>query len=122
VEELTLDELAKGQDVFFGYFRTPQSSELPTGFYTVRIAQSATGEWLARFVDAKGNTVKEVPAIVGHGQPPPEGKKIQLTKVIDVIYGAQVQALTIKVRSSEGNWARYCRKHPDDPACKEEQR
>jgi hypothetical protein len=70
VEKLTLDELAKGQDVFFGYFRTPQSSELPTGFYTVRIAQSATGEWLARFVDAKGNTVKEGPATVGHGETP----------------------------------------------------
>ena len=70
VEKLTLDELAKGQDVFFGYFWTPQSSELPTGFYTVRIAQSATGEWLARFVDAKGNTVKEGPATVGHGEPP----------------------------------------------------
>jgi len=70
VEKLTLDELAKGQDVFFGYFQTPQSSELTTGFYTVRIAQSATGEWLARFVDAKGNTVKEGPATVGHGEPP----------------------------------------------------
>ena len=69
VEELTLDELAKGQDVFFGYFRTPQSSGLPSGFYTVRIARSATGEWLARFVDAKGNTVKEGPATVGRGEP-----------------------------------------------------
>lgn len=68
VEELTLDELAKGQDVFFGYFRIPQSSGIPSGFYTVRIARSATGEWLARFVDAKGNTVKEVPATVGRGE------------------------------------------------------
>jgi hypothetical protein len=83
VEKLTLDELAKGQDVFFGYFRTPQSSELPTGFYTVRIAQSATGEWLARFVDAKGNTVKEVPATVGHGEPPAQKRNIRLTIKID---------------------------------------
>jgi hypothetical protein len=62
--ELYIDDLAKGHDVLFCYFRTPQSSDLPTGFYTVRIAQSATGEWVARFVDAKGNTVKEVPATV----------------------------------------------------------
>jgi hypothetical protein len=70
VETLTLNELSKGQDVALAYFRTPQSSKLPTGFYTVRIAQSATGEWRARFVDAKGNTVKEVPAtVVDHGEP-----------------------------------------------------
>jgi len=65
VEKLTLEQLAQGQDVFFGYFRTPQGSGLPAGFYTVRIAQSVAGQWLARFVDAKGNTVKEVPAEVG---------------------------------------------------------
>jgi hypothetical protein len=71
VEKLTLEQLAQGQDVFFGYFRTPQASGLPSGFYTVRILQSE-GQWLARFVNesdkgnnAKGNTVKEVPAEVG---------------------------------------------------------
>jgi hypothetical protein len=70
VEELTLEQLAKGQDVFFGYFRTPQPSGLPSGFYRVRIMQPATGEWIAFFVDAKGNTVKEVPAtVVGRGEP-----------------------------------------------------
>jgi hypothetical protein len=63
-------DVAKSHDMFLAYFRTPQSSNLPTGFYTVRIAQSATGEWVARFVDAKGNTVKEVPAtVVDHGEP-----------------------------------------------------
>jgi len=68
VEKRTIDDMAKELDWSYAYFRTPQSSKLPTGFYTVRIAQSATGEWLARFVDAKGNTVKEVPATV-HGEP-----------------------------------------------------
>jgi hypothetical protein len=83
VEERTLDELAKGQDVFFGYFRVPQGSGIPAGFYTVRIARSATGEWLARFVDAKGNTVKEVPATVGHGEPPAQKTSGRLTIEID---------------------------------------
>jgi hypothetical protein len=76
-----LPDLAKGQDIMFCYIRPPQSSNLPTGFYTVRIAQSATGEWLARFVDAKGNTVKEVPATVGHGDP--LAQKPRLTIDID---------------------------------------
>ncbi len=67
VEQLTLEELATGQDVFYGYFRTPSGAGLPAGFYTVRIARSATGNWLARFVDATGNTVKEVAAIVDSG-------------------------------------------------------
>jgi hypothetical protein len=79
VEKLTIDDLAKGQDVFLGYFRIPQGSALPSGFYMVRIAKSATGEWLARFVDAKGNTVKEVPATVGHGETPARQKPIELT-------------------------------------------
>jgi len=64
-----IPDLAKGQDVLFCYIRTPQSSNFPTGFYTVHIAQSATGNWLARFVDAKGNTVQEVPATVGRVEP-----------------------------------------------------
>ena len=65
VEKLTLEQLAQGQDVFFGYFRTPQASGLPSGFYTVRILQSK-GQWLARFVNESdpGNN-KEVPAEVG---------------------------------------------------------
>jgi hypothetical protein len=81
VEELTLDELARGQDVFFGYFRIPRpsASGIPAGFYTVRIARSATGEWLARFVDAKGNTVKEVPATVGRVEPPAQNGRGRLT-------------------------------------------
>jgi hypothetical protein len=75
VETLTLNELSKGQDVALAYFRTPQSSKLPSGFYRVRIAQSATGEWVARFVDAKGDTVKERPATVGDREPQgPPGK------------------------------------------------
>jgi hypothetical protein len=82
VEKLTLEQLAQGQDVFFGYFRE-SGSGLPTGFYTIRIAQGVAGQWLARFVDAKGNTVKEVPATVGHGEPPLEGKEVQLTIGID---------------------------------------
>jgi hypothetical protein len=64
-----IPDLAKAHDVLFCYIRPPQSSNLPTGFYTVRIAQSATGNWLARFVDAKGNTVQEVPATVGRVEP-----------------------------------------------------
>jgi len=68
-EKLTIDDLAKGKDVFLAYFRTPQSSNLPTGFYTVRIGKLAVGEWVARYVDAKGNTVKEVPATVGREEP-----------------------------------------------------
>jgi len=78
VEKLTLEQLARGQDVFFGYFRTPQTSGLPSGFYTVRIAQSATGEWLARFVNAKGNTVKEVPATVDRVEPPLQTTKLTM--------------------------------------------
>jgi hypothetical protein len=66
--------------VFFGYFREQGSglaSGLASGYYTMRIAQSVAGQWLARFVNAKGNTVKEVRATVGHGEPPPQ--RIKLT-------------------------------------------
>jgi hypothetical protein len=66
VENLTLEQLAQGRDVFFGYFRTLPGSALPAGFYTVRILQSE-GQWLARFVgnESEGKYGKEVPAEVG---------------------------------------------------------
>jgi hypothetical protein len=71
-------ELAQSHDILFCYIRPPQSSDLPTGFYTVRIAQSATGEWVARFVDAKGNTVKEVRATVDRVEPPLQTTKLTM--------------------------------------------
>lgn len=42
VERLTLEQLARGQDVFFGYFREPL---IPAGFYTFRVFQDETGRW-----------------------------------------------------------------------------
>jgi hypothetical protein len=108
VEKLTLDELAKGQDVFFGYFLTPQASGLPSGFYTVRIAQSATGEWLARFVDAKGNTVKEVQATVGYGKPPVQkqrGLTIEIEPDGTICIDLEIRGLIIKLCVGPKNFA-----------------
>jgi hypothetical protein len=96
-------DLAKGQDVLFCYIRTPQSSNLPTGFYTVRIAQSATGNWLARFVDAKGNTVQEVPATVVHGEPvaqkprPQRATGERLARSVDVKAVGHRERLTMDI-------------------------
>jgi hypothetical protein len=82
VENLTLEDLAKGQDVFFGYFRTPQASGLPAGLYTVRIIRSDLGQWLARVVNEKNiEALGKVPATVGPGEPPPQ--RIKLTTDID---------------------------------------
>jgi hypothetical protein len=39
VENLTLEQLARGADVLFTFLRVPQGSGLPSGFYTVRIFQ-----------------------------------------------------------------------------------
>ncbi|MDH7577417.1 MAG: copper amine oxidase N-terminal domain-containing protein [Bacillota bacterium] len=66
VNDLTIEELTKGQDVFFGYFRTPKGSKLPAGFYKVRIVQES-GRWLGRFVNDKGEVVYEGPAEVTAG-------------------------------------------------------
>jgi hypothetical protein len=66
VNDLTSEELAKGQDVFFGYFRTPKGSKLPAGFYNVRIVQES-GRWLGRFVNDKGKVIYEAPAEVAEG-------------------------------------------------------
>lgn len=65
-EKLTQEQLAKGQDVITGYFRFDDSSDFPPGYYTVRFLSSG-GKWLARYLDSKGNTVKEIAADVGAG-------------------------------------------------------
>jgi hypothetical protein len=64
VNDLTIEELKKGQDAFFGYFHT---SKLPPGFYKVRIVQES-GRWLGRFVNDKGEVVYEGPAEVTEGE------------------------------------------------------
>jgi len=33
--------------------------------------------------------------------------------------GTNEQAITIKAPSSEANWSKYCKNHPDDSRCKE---
>jgi hypothetical protein len=100
VEKLTIDDLAKGQDVFLAYFRVPQGSGIPSGFYSLRIARSATGEWLARFVDAKGNTVTEGPATVGHGEPRAQNGRGRLTTEIgpdEICIDFHIGRIVIKV-------------------------
>ena len=74
VNDLNSEELAKGQDVFFGYFRTPKGSKLPAGFYKVRIVQES-GRWLGRFVNDKGEVVYEGPAEVMAGEGKDETKE-----------------------------------------------
>lgn len=77
VNDLTSEELAKGQDVFFGFFRTPEGSKLIPGFYKVRIVQES-GRWLGYFVNDKGEVVYKGPAEVTEGEytakPKPKGE------------------------------------------------
>jgi hypothetical protein len=58
VEKLTLEQLAQGQDVLFGYYRFPKGSPQPSGFYAVKIIRDTqSGEWLAQFRNMQGQVV-----------------------------------------------------------------
>jgi hypothetical protein len=64
VEDLTLEQLAEGQDVFFGYYRLPATSPIPPGFHVVRIFRDPAGRWVAQIRDGRGRVVKEDGVIV----------------------------------------------------------
>ena len=68
VENLTLEQLAKGADVLFVFLRLPQGSGLPSGFYTVRFFQTpGTTQWKAQFRNLEGQVALETDAEVGPG-------------------------------------------------------
>jgi hypothetical protein len=70
VENLTLEQLARGADVLFVFLRVPQGSGLPSGFYTVRIFQPGGIQvWKAQFKNLQGQVVLETDAEVGRGDP-----------------------------------------------------
>jgi hypothetical protein len=70
VENLTLEQLARGADVLFTFLRVPQGSGLPSGFYTVRFFQTpGTTQWRAQFKNLQGQVVLETDAEVGRGDP-----------------------------------------------------
>ncbi len=54
VDTKTIDDLASGADVLFTFLNLPQGSELPSGFYIVRLSQTSTGNWVAQFIDETG--------------------------------------------------------------------
>ncbi len=65
VETMTLEQLAKGQDVFFRYYRlSPPSPMMPTGFAVVRILRNPDGQWRAQLRNLQGQLISELPASV----------------------------------------------------------
>jgi len=70
VEKLTLDELARGQDVFFRYYGFPKGSQIPSGFYVVKIIRDKqSGKWLAQIRNMQGQVVREAAVNVTLSQP-----------------------------------------------------
>jgi len=65
VEKLTLEELAKGQDVFLRYIHySPPHPMMPTGFAVVRILRNSAGQWAAQIRDLQGKLLLELPVSV----------------------------------------------------------
>lgn len=66
---LNMDVLSSGANVLFTFLRLPQGSELTSGFYTIKIIQAPTGEWLVQFIDQSGAVALQKSAEVGFGDP-----------------------------------------------------
>ena len=65
VERLTLEDLAKGRDVFVRYYRlSPPSPMMPTGFALVHILRNPAGEWRAQLRNLEGQLIADLPASV----------------------------------------------------------
>lgn len=70
VENLTLEQLARGADVLVVFLQLPQDSALPSGFYVVRILQlQGAAQWRAQFKNLRGQVVLQTEAEVGPGDP-----------------------------------------------------
>jgi hypothetical protein len=82
VENLTLEQLARGADVLFTFLRVPQGSGLPSGFYTVRIFRMGT-QWKAQFKNLQGRVALETDAEVGPGDPALQKSVFTLRNVWD---------------------------------------
>jgi hypothetical protein len=90
VENLTLEQLAKGADVLFTFLRVPQGSALPSGFYTVRIFQpGGTQVWKVQFKNLQGQVALETDAEVGPGE---------ASKVREIIFGNRYTLLKEMVK------------------------
>lgn len=59
-ENLPIEELARGADLLFVFLRLPHGSDLPSGFYVIRVSRELGG-WRARFRNAQGRVVLETP-------------------------------------------------------------
>ncbi len=65
IEKLTLDDLAKGQDVFLRYIHySPPHPMMPSGFAVVHILRNPAGQWVAQIRDLQGKPILELPATV----------------------------------------------------------
>ncbi len=99
VEKLTLEELSKGQDVFFRYYRlSPPSPMMPSGFAVVRILRNPAGEWRAQLRNMRGELITELPASV---EQQTNVGRISLTLGIsaDIDYGVVLpQGLAVALR------------------------
>ena len=71
LENLTLDQLKQGADVSVNSY--PQYATI----FKTRISLSPDGRWVAKFVDEKGQILREVPATVEEQQQ--ETKKVKLS-------------------------------------------
>ncbi len=101
VEKLTLEDLAKGQDVFVRYHRlSPPSLTMPTGLAIVRILRNPAGQWRAQLRNNDtGQLITELPASV---EQLTHMDRMSLTLGIssDIDYGVVLpQGLVISVRA-----------------------
>lgn len=98
-ENLSLDQLAQGQDVFFRYYRlSPPSPMMPTGYAVVRILRNPDGLWRAQLRNMRGELITELPASV---EQQTNVGRISLTLGIsaDIDYGVVLpQGLAVALR------------------------
>jgi PKD repeat protein len=66
-ESLTIEEITSGQDILFTFFKLPDNSSIPSGFYVVRFLGEDSGKWIAQFRDKDDRVVFEAPAELGYG-------------------------------------------------------
>lgn len=93
--DLTLEQLARGADLLLLFLHLPKGSDLPSGFYIIRVFQEApTGPWWAQFKDTSGRVIRQTPIevevhpIEDEAQKPrykltAKGKAIPPTLIID---------------------------------------
>jgi len=85
-EKLSLEQLARGADVMFIFVRGTQGSQLPSGFYIVRVQQVSTSpgtapatQWIAQIRDMRGEVKAETEVEVGNGNPNLQVPKIMVS-------------------------------------------